>query len=433
MKAWEMSRTIGTGLVIIGLTTPSPIVWAQVDAAVMERDPILASTIEAATRADPDLQKDSELRVTVEQLTKDCLTNPQARAEIAHEVGQVRAEGGVEKVIAKDVLTAVRGEASTTFASREADLRKALEALPAGSTERKMAELSMEHGKQVMEAYAKGEASPPPPREMIAHAQEMFKEWAEKSGASQREVEMAKFAMERFASGEKMGPMGPGGMTGPGHEMGPPSDAQLKAMVDTGKISTEQYNQMQKDKSAWDAAASDPAAREALMQKYAADGGMHQGFEGSMMSHMPEGLAFDQSGNVHYVGTEPGSGPRTGFEGSAPSHMPEGFAFDQSGNFHYVATEATGQIQQQSRDIQQQIQEHQLQFQQSQQQGRQEITMVREVFASREQQAHVAEHDGNPFNGPETRLHDHYTHIMSDGTTVDHIHDVPVGTPVPQP
>jgi len=237
------------GLLMVGLAVPSPIAWAQMDPAILERDPILALTIEAAVKADPDLQKDLELRGMVEQLAKDCLTDPRARAEITYEVGQVRAEGGAEKVISKDVLTAVRSETSTTFASREADMRKALEAMPANSTERKMAELNMEHGRAVMEAYAKGEASPPPPREMVAHAQEMFKEWSEKSGASPREIEMAKFSMERFASGEMA--MGGGGF-GPGHggELGGPaggmpSAEQMQQMVASGQMTSEQMKMAQ--------------------------------------------------------------------------------------------------------------------------------------------------------------------------------------------
>lgn len=418
MTRWQLCREMGRWVLIAGLAVQaSPVVWAQFEPVVVERDPILAATVEAAVKADPDLQRDAELRNTVEQLTKDCLTDPRARAEVASEVDHVRAEGGAEKVIGKEVLTAVRAEASNTFAAREADIRKGLEALPVNSTERKMAELSIEHSKQVMEAYAKGEAAPPPPREMVAHAGEMFKEWAEKSGASQQDIDMAKYALEKFSHGEMAGPMGPGGFgPGQGMEMGPPSDQQLKAMADAGTISPEKLAQMQKDKAAWE--SGDQTTREAMMQKYAgeafqqgSEGGFHQGFEGF-------------GGPTGNENQGQGVAPRDAFErwAAAEGHN---VSPEQLDKYREIATQDQRGLEQQAREIQQQSHE----IQQQLQEVRQEVTVVREVFASRELEAHVAEHDGDPFNGPEARLHDHYTHIMSDGTTVDHIHDVPVGTP----
>jgi hypothetical protein len=298
---------------------------------LQEVDPALHAAVEALIQHDPAVSNDPELAAIVRDVAEATVHDPVERAVVTREVVELQREGiDVRSVIPPEVREAARDG----FQEVRGQMEARIEVLRATDPEaaREM-ELRMNEGDRVMRAFEAGERYMPSP-EIVQHAREMFRDWetqAIASGASDRDLMMARAGLESFYRGEMMGPGGPGtggpmgfelgggpGPFGPGPEggapmMGPPSQEQLQAAVDAGQISQAEFTRAMEGLQQWEAAANDPAAREALMREFGGHGPMGGGFEGMMP---PEGF----EGVMPPGGFEGFAGP-AGFEG----FMPEGF------------------------------------------------------------------------------------------------------------
>jgi len=163
-------------------------------------------------------------------------------------------------------------------------------------------ELMIREGERQMTAFEQGERYVPSP-EMVSHAQDMFRDWESgmlAQGAPPEFVEAARNEFARWSSGEMQVAFG-----GPGHDVagphgGPPSVEQMQAMG----MTTEQI-QMAQQYEAGSNFGINPST-----------GGWEPNMGGSTSAYMPEGWARDQSGTMHYVGSE-GTTYGSGWEGGS--------------------------------------------------------------------------------------------------------------------
>lgn len=319
-------------LMAMGLSFPmSPAAWAQLETV----DPALDAALDALIAHDPDIGGNAELAQICRDVAEATLRDPAERAAVTREVEQLYREGvDLSSVIPPEVREAAREE----FARVQDQMRSELEALRSNDPEaaREM-ELMMREGERAMAAFESGERYVPS-AEMVSHAREMFSEWETEmvsQGAPPEYLERARMEFARFSSGE-MGFMG-----GPGHDMmgmggpgpGGPNPQEImgpggmfEQMSAQGILTPEQLQQ----------------AREMMMQQGPNTQILEQMVASGQMS--PEQLEaargfFDQQhgGEGMYRG-----GPREGeFRGPGPTggYMPEGWARDQTGNVHYVGTE----------------------------------------------------------------------------------------------
>jgi hypothetical protein len=207
-----MSRSALTALVVMGLIVQTaPAAWAQLETV----DPALHAAVEAMVMHDPALLNDPELAELCRDVAEATILDPRERAAVTYEAAQLEREGvNLETLVPEEVRDAAREQ----FTRVQGELQAQLETLRATDPEAaRELELTMREGEQCMLAFERGEQYVPS-AEMVAHAEEMFREWETDMSARGVPAEVLERAREEFtqwSGGEHMAYEG----MGAGHEM----------------------------------------------------------------------------------------------------------------------------------------------------------------------------------------------------------------------
>lgn len=328
------SGVMGNALVALAMTLQgSPLAWAQ----LVEVDPVLHAGVEALVTSDPEIARDPEFAQLCRSIAEAVVLDPRERAAVTQEAAVLEREGiDLNTVISPEV----RETARARFNEVQTRMQAEAETLRASDPERaKGIDLMIREGERQMTALEQGERYTPS-TEMVAHAQDMFRDWESGmlvQGAPPEFVEAARNEFTRWSSGEMnmMGGPGQGPGSHPGEAMGP--GGMFEQMTTQGILTPEQL-QAARDMMQQGTQAGQFAAEGQFLEQMVANGQMSP-------EQLEAARDFFRQGSEHF-GPGPGGfehyGPVGGWEGGSTSaYMPEGWAHDQSGNLHYVGSEGT--------------------------------------------------------------------------------------------